>query len=73
MDLTDWQGQKSNKNSGKPSAHPNSRFTVSIYNCPTLSPEYDNPKGAPISVIIFGGRRKKYPSQSPQKKKHPFP
>jgi phosphoenolpyruvate carboxykinase (GTP) len=57
-DLTDWQGQKYDKNSGKAAAHPNSRFTVSIYNCPTLSPEYDNPKGVPISGIIFGGRRK---------------
>ncbi|MDR3274556.1 MAG: phosphoenolpyruvate carboxykinase (GTP) [Endomicrobium sp.] len=57
-DLTDWQGQKYDKNSGKPAAHPNSRFTVSIYNCPTLSPECDNPKGVPISGIIFGGRRK---------------
>ncbi|MDR1087014.1 MAG: phosphoenolpyruvate carboxykinase (GTP) [Endomicrobium sp.] len=57
-DLTDWQGQKYDKNSGKPAAHPNSRFTVSIYNCPTLSPEVDNPQGVPISGIIFGGRRK---------------
>jgi len=57
-DLIDWQGQKYDKNSKKPAAHPNSRFTVSIYNCPTLSPEYDNPKGVPISGIIFGGRRK---------------
>jgi phosphoenolpyruvate carboxykinase (GTP) len=57
-DLTDWQGQKYDKNSGKPAAHPNSRFTVSIYNCPTLSPEYGNPAGVPISGIIFGGRRK---------------
>jgi len=56
-DMTDWQGQKYNTASDKPAAHPNSRFTVSIYNCPTLSPEYDNPKGVPISGIIFGGRR----------------
>lgn len=56
-DLTDWQGNKYDKASGKPAAHANSRFTVSIYNCPTLSPEYDNPKGVPISGIIFGGRR----------------
>ncbi|AKL97987.1 phosphoenolpyruvate carboxykinase (GTP) [Endomicrobium proavitum] len=56
-DLTDWQGQKYNASAGKPAAHPNSRFTVSIYNCPTLSPEYDNPNGVPISGIIFGGRR----------------
>jgi phosphoenolpyruvate carboxykinase (GTP) len=58
LDLTDWQGQKYDRNSGKPAAHSNSRFTVSIYNCPTLSPEYDNPRGVPISGIIFGGRRK---------------
>ncbi|MDR1400788.1 MAG: phosphoenolpyruvate carboxykinase (GTP) [Endomicrobium sp.] len=56
--LNDWQGREYDKNSGKPAAHPNSRFTVSIYNCPTLSSEYDNPKGVPISGIIFGGRRK---------------
>ncbi|MDR0724114.1 MAG: phosphoenolpyruvate carboxykinase (GTP), partial [Endomicrobium sp.] len=57
-DLADWQGGVYDENSGKPAAHPNSRFTVSIYNCPTLSPEYDNPRGVPISGIIFGGRRK---------------
>ncbi|MDR0978170.1 MAG: phosphoenolpyruvate carboxykinase (GTP) [Endomicrobium sp.] len=56
-DLSDWQGKKYDKNSGGPAAHPNSRFTVSIYNCPTLSPEYENPDGVPISGIIFGGRR----------------
>jgi phosphoenolpyruvate carboxykinase (GTP) len=57
LDLTDWQGQKYNKVLGRPAAHPNSRFTVSIYNCPTLSPEFDNPNGVPVSGIIFGGRR----------------
>lgn len=56
-DMTDWQGKKNEDATGKKAAHPNSRFTVSIHNCPTLSPEYDNPKGVPISGIIFGGRR----------------
>jgi phosphoenolpyruvate carboxykinase (GTP) len=56
-DLTDWQGNKYDKSSDKPAAHPNSRFTVSLYNCPTLSAECDNPNGVPISGIIFGGRR----------------
>ncbi|OGS35769.1 MAG: phosphoenolpyruvate carboxykinase [Elusimicrobia bacterium RIFOXYB2_FULL_49_7] len=56
--LTDWQGKQYDPSSGKPAAHPNSRFTVSAYNCPTLSPEFDNPEGVPISGIIFGGRRK---------------
>lgn len=56
--LADWQGNDFKPEEGKPAAHPNSRFTVSIYNCPTLSKEYDNPAGVPISGIIFGGRRK---------------
>ncbi|HUT28867.1 MAG TPA: phosphoenolpyruvate carboxykinase (GTP) [Sedimentisphaerales bacterium] len=55
--LLDWQGRPWDKSSGAKAAHPNSRFTVSIYNCPTLSSEFDNPRGVPISAIIFGGRR----------------
>jgi phosphoenolpyruvate carboxykinase (GTP) len=55
--MLDWQGRPYVSKSGENVAHPNSRFTVSIYNCPTLSPEADNPKGVPISGILFGGRR----------------
>lgn len=55
--ILDWQGKKWDRNSDKPAAHPNSRFTVSISQCPTLSPEFENPKGVPISAIIFGSRR----------------
>jgi phosphoenolpyruvate carboxykinase (GTP) len=55
--LTDWQGKEWSPSSGTKAAHPNSRFTVSIYNSPTLSKEFDNPKGVPISAIILGGRR----------------
>lgn len=55
--LIDWRGNPWDKSSGTKAAHPNSRFTVSIYNSPTLSKEFDNPKGVPISAIIFGGRR----------------
>jgi phosphoenolpyruvate carboxykinase (GTP) len=55
--LLDWQGNRFDPKSGKNVAHPNSRFTVSARNCPTLSKEFDNPKGVPISGIIFGGRR----------------
>jgi phosphoenolpyruvate carboxykinase (GTP) len=55
--LIDWQGKPWNPSEGKPAAHPNARFTASIYNCDALSPEYDNPSGVPISAIIFGGRR----------------
>jgi phosphoenolpyruvate carboxykinase (GTP) len=55
--LLDWQGNPWDKASGKPVSHPNARFTVSAYNCPTLSKEFDNPQGVPISAILFGGRR----------------
>ncbi len=55
--MLDWQGNLWDAQSGKVAAHPNSRFTVSAYNCPTLSKEFDNPKGVPISAILFGGRR----------------
>jgi phosphoenolpyruvate carboxykinase (GTP) len=55
--MLDWQGKPYAMGSGDNVAHPNSRFTVSIFNCPTLSPEADNPKGVPISGILFGGRR----------------
>ncbi|MCL2037266.1 MAG: phosphoenolpyruvate carboxykinase (GTP) [Oscillospiraceae bacterium] len=40
-------------------AHPNSRFTVALSECPNLSSEYSNPNGVPISAIVFGGRRSK--------------
>jgi phosphoenolpyruvate carboxykinase (GTP) len=55
--LLDWQGNLWQSDSKTPAAHPNSRFTVDIRQCPTLSPEVDNPQGVPISAIIFGGRR----------------
>lgn len=55
--VLDWQGNAWNPSAGTKAAHPNSRFTVSIYNCPTLSKEFDNPKGVPISAILLGGRR----------------
>lgn len=62
VDATEWKGAKVNGPeyiaAGNKLAHPNSRFTAPAKNCPCLSPEFDNPKGVPVSAIIFGGRRK---------------
>ncbi|MBF0384443.1 MAG: phosphoenolpyruvate carboxykinase (GTP) [Candidatus Omnitrophica bacterium] len=55
--LLDWQGANWDKSKSTKAAHPNSRFTVSITNSPTLSKEFNNPKGVPISAIILGGKR----------------
>jgi phosphoenolpyruvate carboxykinase (GTP) len=56
--LTDWKGRDWTPESDELSSHPNSRFCTPITQCPILAPEYDDPKGVPISAILFGGRRK---------------
>jgi phosphoenolpyruvate carboxykinase (GTP) len=63
----DWRGRpwrpaaKDEHGQPVPGAHPNSRFTTPLAQCPSASFRTEHHHGVPISAIIFGGRRAQLP------------
>ncbi len=56
--VTDWRGQPCAPGAAATAAHPNARFTVSARQNPAYGCEAEDPRGVPISALVFGGRRR---------------
>ena len=54
--MINWKGEPWTPSKGT-AAQANSRYTVPARQSPSISQHWEDPKGVPISALIFGGRR----------------
>jgi phosphoenolpyruvate carboxykinase (GTP) len=55
--VIDWKGRDWTPANREDAAHANARFTAPARQCPVICPDWENPEGVPIDIMIFGGRR----------------